>query len=49
MKIAANKHLINFVSEGEILTINEMLKLVEDATPEMLTQAEANRLAQENG
>ena len=51
MQISANKALIKHASNGEVLTINEMRKIISEATPEQLEKVEqlkkeeADRLA----
>ena len=40
MRIAANKDLIKLVSDGDFLTIGEMTKAINEATPEQLAQVE---------
>lgn len=40
MQISANKALIKHASNGEVLTINEMRKIISEATPEQLEKVE---------
>jgi hypothetical protein len=47
MAIAANKELIQVASVGELLSINEMTKLISDATPEQIEKAEQLRREEE--
>ncbi len=40
MKIASQKELLKIASDGDILTINEALQVISDATPEQLEKVE---------